>query len=145
MNIKEAIQRLNEKGYKKTARRKSILKFFAEADGYRSAKDLNQYMETIHDGISFDTVYRNLHLYHDMGILEATELNGEKHFRMNCTHGHHHHFICNTCGKTKKIAHCPMDNIDHSLKDYYIKDHKFEVYGLCPNCKPSDHKQYANV
>ncbi|WP_405102779.1 Fur family transcriptional regulator [Oceanobacillus sp. FSL H7-0719] len=135
MNTKEAVELLKNKGYKTTNRRKDILTFFEQADGYRTAKDLLQFMEERYRGISFDTVYRNLHLYNEMKILETTELNGEKHFRMNCTMHHHHHFICSICGKTKEIDICPMDDIKNRLEDYIIEDHKFEIYGLCPECK----------
>ncbi|WP_163971590.1 Fur family transcriptional regulator [Oceanobacillus halotolerans] len=135
MNRDEAIDLLKQKGYKATGKRKDILWFFEEADGYRTAKDLTRFMENNYEGISYDTIYRNLHLYHDVGILEATELNGEKHFRMNCTKHHHHHFICKDCGKTKEIAVCPMDDVINALSNYTIEDHKFEVYGLCPACK----------
>jgi len=134
MNKQKAISLLQEHGYKMTNRRKDILTFFAKEDKYQTAKDLYEYMESIYPGISFDTVYRNLHLYHDLGILEATNLNAEKHFRMNCSDYHHHHFICKTCGKTKKINVCPMDEVEHLLGKYKIDGHKFEVYGLCPKC-----------
>lgn len=134
MNLNEAIDLLKEKGYKTTGKRKDILAYFEKADGYRTAKDLIQYMELSHEGISFDTVYRNLHLYDKVGILETTELNGEKQFRMNCTDHHHHHFICNDCGKTKPLEVCPMDDIENKLANYAIEGHKFEIYGLCPGC-----------
>src|SRR5699024_8299389 len=74
---------------------------------------------------------RNLHLYHALGILESTELDGEKHFRMNCMSDHHHHFICKDCGNTKKIPICPMREIEEMLTDYDIEGHKLEVYGVC--------------
>lgn len=135
MNMNDALELLIKKGYKMTKRREDILSFFTQVDGYRTAKELNEYMETIYEGISFDTVYRNLHLYNELGILETTELNAEKHFRMNCGQHHHHHFICNKCGNTKKINYCPMDGIDHALDGYLIEDHKFEIYGLCPLCQ----------
>jgi Fur family transcriptional regulator, zinc uptake regulator len=135
MNTTDAIELLKQKGYKTTGKRKDILTFFEKADGYRTAKDLIQHLEQTYEGISFDTIYRNLHLYNEMGILETTELNGERHFRMNCTHHHHHHFICKYCGKTKEIDVCPMDEVKKSLKDYEIEDHKFEIYGLCPQCQ----------
>lgn len=135
MNIEEAIDLLKNKGYKATGRRKDILFYFDEADGYRTAKDLISHLEESYDGISFDTIYRNLHLYHEVGILESTELNGEKLFRMNCTHHHHHHFICNECGKTKEIDVCPMDELLGTLSNYEIEGHKFEIYGRCPGCK----------
>lgn len=135
MNLQEALKILKKQGYKKTNKREDILLYFAEADGYRSAKELIEFMEPIYAGISFDTVYRNLHLFHKMGILESTELNGEKQFRMNCTSHHHHHFICKYCGKTKEIAVCPMGEVESALENYVIEDHKFEIYGLCPRCQ----------
>ena len=118
-----------------TRQRKDILRFFAKEDRYHTAKNLYDYMEQSHPGISFDTVYRNLHLYHDLGILESTDLNAEKNFRMHCGGHHHHHFICNVCGKTKEIDLCPMEEAMKLLGNYEIDGHKFEVYGLCPECQ----------
>ncbi|GGN61774.1 MULTISPECIES: Fur family transcriptional regulator [Oceanobacillus] len=135
MNLQNAMEVLRKNGYKSTGRRKDILTFFEKADGYRTAKELHQFMEDKYEGISFDTVYRNLHLYDEMKILESTELNGEKHFRMKCATHHHHHFICSRCGKTKEINICPMDEVENKLENYMIEDHKFEIYGLCPECQ----------
>ncbi|HLS08983.1 Fur family transcriptional regulator [Lentibacillus sp.] len=135
MELNEAINEIKKQGYKTTAKRKDMLQFFDEADGYRTAKDLINYLEPKYEGISFDTVYRNLHLFDDIGVLETTELNGEKHFRISCTHHHHHHFICKDCGKTKEIDICPMDEVLKALDNYAIEDHKFEIYGVCPVCQ----------
>lgn len=135
MNIDKAIKLLRKNNHKITPRRKDILHYFSIEDGYRTAKDVLKHMKKTHKGISFDTVYRNLHLYDELNILETTELNAEKHFRMNCAKHHHHHFICNDCGKTKKINTCPMEDVEQNvLANYHIEGHKFEVYGLCPLC-----------
>ncbi|MFB9973181.1 transcriptional repressor [Allobacillus sp. SKP2-8] len=136
MNLNEALNLLKNEGYKFTDKRKDILEFFAEEDGYRTASDLWEKLSVKYPGISYDTIYRNLHLFHDLHILESTELDGEKHFRFSCGHEHHHHhFICNNCGKTKSIETCPMDFIQPKFQGYMIESHKFEVYGLCPVCK----------
>ncbi|WP_430791151.1 Fur family transcriptional regulator [Virgibacillus flavescens] len=135
MNLNDALTRLKEQGYKNTKKREDIMIYFSNADGYRTAKDLIQYLEPTYPGISFDTVYRNLHLFNEVGILETTELNGEKQFRISCSHHHHHHFICKDCGKTKEIDICPMNEVENALANYHIEGHKFEIYGLCPVCK----------
>lgn len=135
MNIDEALALLRELGFKLTERRKVIIQFFIDRNRYCTAKELNDYLETIYEGISFDTVYRNLHLFTDVGILETTELDGEKHFQIACLQSHHHHFICRDCGKTKEIHYCPMETIQGVLGSYLVEDHKFEVYGLCPTCQ----------
>ncbi|WP_077624911.1 Fur family transcriptional regulator [Sediminibacillus massiliensis] len=137
MNKEEALDLLKKKGYKYTGKRKDIISFFAMENGYRTAKDLLKFMEPAYGNISFDTIYRNLHLFHDLGILESTELNGEKHFRISCVGHHHHHFICNECGDTKEIETCPMDKLESELKNFAIEGHKFEIYGRCPQCQSS--------
>lgn len=135
MTLTKAMNRLKDQGYQMTKRRKDILTFFYEAKGYRTAKALNEHLESYYQGISFDTIYRNLHLFTKLGILEETELQGEKHFRMATVGSHAHHFICNDCGDTKDIKVCPMGEVENLLKNYQINDHKFEIYGLCPQCR----------
>lgn len=138
MMMDEAVRLLRQKGYKMTKRRKDILHFFTiDRDKYKTARSLYEYMEAKYPGMSFDTVYRNLHLYEQLNILEVTELNAEKHFRMATKDSHHHHFICKSCGIAKKIMFCPMDYVTDALAQYKIDDHKFEVYGRCPTCTAS--------
>lgn len=136
MNVSEAIHLIKQNGYKLTDKREYILEIFAKENKYLTAKEVLEFMQKSFPSLSFDTIYRNLSLFHELGILEATELNGEKHFRFICSvNDHHHHFICLVCGRTKALQACPMDTILDDLKDYAVEDHKFEVYGTCPSCQ----------
>ena len=135
MNIEKAWDILKNEGFKKTDKREQILSIFSETEKYITAKDILNVMKKEHPGMSYDTIYRNLSTFVDLGILEETELTGEKNFRMQCeADHHHHHFICMSCGNIKEIPFCPMELLQNAIPGYEIESHKFEIYGNCPSC-----------
>ena len=135
MNITRAWEILKGHGYKKTDKRELILNMFSETEKYLTARDLLQVLKKDFPGMSFNTIYRNLSTFVELGILEETELNGERNFRMQCeSDHHHHHFICKDCGKVKELSLCPMDLLGEKLPGYAVEAHEFEIYGKCPDC-----------
>ncbi|MCE5038164.1 Fur family transcriptional regulator [Staphylococcus auricularis] len=135
MKTDNAIQILKEHGHKYTNKRRDMIDIFVSEDKYINAKYIQLKMDKNYPGISFDTIYRNLHLFKDLGIIESTELDGEMKFRIACSEHHHHHFICEVCGDTKVIEFCPIDEIQSNLPNVSIHTHKLEVYGVCEKCQ----------
>lgn len=136
MKETEQLTRLQSSSLKVTPKRIEMFAFLAAEERYVSAKDVLDYMRAKHPTMSFDTVYRNLKSFAEEGLLEATELNGEKAFRVTCgSNHHHHHLICRGCGKTKLLELCPMRFVETLDPDFEVVDHKFEIYGYCKQCK----------
>ncbi|TCI24168.1 transcriptional repressor [Exiguobacterium sp. SH5S13] len=136
MKQTEQIERLQSSSLKVTPKRIEMYAYLAAEERYISAKDVLDYMRSKHPTMSFDTVYRNLKSFAEEGLLEATELNGEKAFRVTCgSSHHHHHLICRGCGKTKLLELCPMRYVGTLDPDFEVIDHKFEIYGYCKQCK----------
>lgn len=135
--VEESMDKLNEAGYKYTKRRADMLKVFDTEEAYFiSAKTVQEKLHDLYPGMSFDTIYRNLKLFEEHCFLEASDVNGEMVFRKHCNPhmGHHHHFICQSCGKTVVLEMCPMDYFEAQLPGYDIQHHTFELQGLCDTC-----------
>ncbi|MCS1352724.1 Fur family transcriptional regulator [Mechercharimyces sp. CAU 1602] len=137
MKMEQALERLKKRGYKYTGKREAMVRIFAEQDRYLTAKEMVELMQEEFSSISLDTVYRNLALFEQLSILEATEWIGERRYRLSCNehHHHHHHLICTECGRTRSIRACPMDALLGEPDGFAITGHKFEIYGICKRCE----------
>ncbi|GAA4722151.1 Fur family transcriptional regulator [Brevibacillus fulvus] len=137
MTVEEALQILKERGFKYTGKREEIIRICAAEKRYLSARDIMEKIKEMYPNLSFDTVYRNISTFVQLGILEETELEGEGKFRLACSvdGDHHHHVICTVCGKTLSLPDCPM-SILHAVPDeFQVTGHKFEIYGTCKECR----------
>ena len=137
MNVDKALDLLKREGYKYTGKREEMIRIFAHQKRYMAAKEMLDFMKDEFPGLSFDTIYRNLSLFSALGIIEETELNGERKYRFHCseTTKHHHHFICLSCGKTKQMKICPLEEMIEPSEGFTITGHKFEIYGYCSGCE----------
>lgn len=130
------INKLREKGVKITPQRQIIIDaFLSSKDKHLSAEDIYAEIIKTFPGLSLDTVYRNLAIMKETGILVELKL-GERRLRyeMN-SNTHHHHLICTRCGLAQEIDYCPLEYLDSKLlKGFKIKDHSFKIFGLCEKC-----------
>lgn len=135
--LEKALVKVKENGLKYTKKREALLQFLIKNNRYVAAREIYDFLNECFPGLSYDTVYRNLREFCDIGIVEDTEFQGEMKFRFSCSgnFSHHHHFICTVCGKTKELELCPMDFFQEQLDDYEIDGHRFELYGKCPACR----------
>ncbi|MTD38767.1 transcriptional repressor [Erwinia sp. CPCC 100877] len=135
--IKQSLAVMKDHGLKYTKKREAMITYLIRRNRYISAREVYEYMNQEYKGISYDTIYRNLRDFEAFDLLETTELNGEQKFRFHCCQevGHHHHFICTVCGKTKEIHMCPMDFFKEQLGGCEIEGHRFEIFGRCEECR----------
>ncbi|HUC90880.1 MAG TPA: Fur family transcriptional regulator [Paenibacillus sp.] len=125
---------MSAQGLRITDQRKTLAKLFADTPGYLSPKAVYDYMGRFYSGLSFDTVYRNLRVLDELGVLEQVVFEDGVKFKLHCRgHDHHHHMICLQCGKTYPISYCPMDQTE-APDDFKVLKHKFEVFGYCKDC-----------
>ncbi|MBP1992504.1 Fur family transcriptional regulator [Paenibacillus eucommiae] len=137
--IKEMLDVMSRNGWRITDQRKTLAQIFVSTDGYLSPKDVYDQMRAKYPGVSFDTVYRNLRMLSEMGVLEQFYfLEGGLKFKGSCLAHHHHHLICTNCEKTLTFDYCPMDESLHLPGNFKIVNHRFEIYGICEQCQESN-------
>ncbi|WP_083248350.1 Fur family transcriptional regulator [Desulfuribacillus stibiiarsenatis] len=145
MEKREAMLQLKQQGYKPTNRRQAIFNCIHEQKRFMSAKDVYDELQAAFPTLSLDTIYRNLMIFTNVGLLETTEIQGERKYRLLCCahNSHHHHMICTSCGKTIMIeAECPIELIKMP-DDFVVTGHKFEIYGCCSDCVPEGATSYS--
>lgn len=86
------------------------------------------------------TIYRTLESLVIAGVVEKINLqNSHTSYELTIGHSHHHHLVCNRCGKTEDIANCDSENfqklaLKKSKEFSVIKNHSLEYFGVCRTC-----------
>ncbi|MGA7936420.1 MAG: transcriptional repressor [Kovacikia sp.] len=135
---------LNEKGWRLTPQRETILQVFQNLPkgNHLSAEDLYNTLKSEGEGISLSTIYRTLKLMARMGILRELELaEGHKHYELNQPYPyHHHHLICIRCSKTIEFKSDTILKIGSKTaqkEGYHLLDCQLSIHAVCPSCQRS--------
>jgi Fur family ferric uptake transcriptional regulator len=87
--------------------------------------------------ISLGTVYRNLEILSESGMIGKLELGGtQKRFDGNVEK--HYHVRCVRCGCIEDVPVEPLTDIEDAVRqvcDYEIIGSRLEFIGICPKCK----------
>ncbi|MDP5275715.1 Fur family transcriptional regulator [Chengkuizengella axinellae] len=136
LTMDEILTLLSKQGFKVTEQRKFLIELFINNENYLTAKDVYKKMSYKYSGLSFDTVYRNLRLMKEIGVIEQFVFEDGIKFKIRCEDdSHHHHLICLECEKTYSINYCPVQYVPELPDEFQIVNHKFELYGFCKECQ----------
>lgn len=126
---------LRQRGYKCTPQREAIIRGFLKTEKpVLTARDLYEKLIESIPNTNFSTVYRNLELLTDEGIITKMDMGKDAAlYELKDEKGHHHYLICKSCGKIQETDYCPFKDMELNA-DFLAIDHRFEVYGLCGAC-----------
>jgi Fur family transcriptional regulator, zinc uptake regulator len=138
MSIPALLNRLKEKGYKLTRPRRKILETMMQMGERASARQIYEKLRPLDPSLSLDTVYRNLRLLTEIGVVHQISLQSGAVFELAEGERHHHHLICIDCEKVVCIPYCPESHTYHNQAaqaGFQVLGHTFEVYGRCSDCR----------
>ena len=133
------IAKLEKLPYKRaTHQRRLLLEILKQADGHLDADELFRRAKLKEPHISLSTVYRNLRLFKDMGVITERHFVEEHHHYEVKPKSDHHHLICLGCGQvvefnSEQIAKIAQEiGLEH---DFEVTTSDLHIEGYCPNCQ----------
>lgn len=122
---------------KYSRQRELVLEILKKSYSHPTAEEVFEQARTQDKSISLGTVYRNLELLCANGTIEKIPTGLGKD-RYDLKKSHHHHAICERCGKVVDFEYgVNMDALEKALNsmDFSITKDEIRIIGICKNCK----------
>lgn len=137
-SMQEHCDRLRDAGYKLTNARLTVLQVIEDLGGHVTSAEVLDGVAAADDSIGRASVFRTLDLLTRLGIVRPTYVDSSHTPNyVLLPDGHHHHIICNHCGKVIEFDDCDLDALTQQLERRYdiaITGHLLEFYGTCAAC-----------
>ncbi len=131
------VSKLSEHGYRLTPQRMMVLSAIENSDNHISAEEIYAQVVAKYPHVNISTVYRTLELLKRLDLVTETDLGGGRVRYHPADKGHHHHLVCQECGKIIDLD----ETLLSSLKSMLRREYKFSadlrhlaIFGRCANC-----------
>lgn len=139
MTLSYILDQLKTKGYRATQPRKTILKILLNnIQSVLSADELYTLAKKEDGNVNRSTVYRNIEILNELSLLYKTVNDqGITKVKLVCTEEHHHHLVCDICGKIVIYHNCASKEYNTFAKKngFDLTGHTLELHGICSDCK----------
>jgi Fur family ferric uptake transcriptional regulator len=121
-----------------TSQRVLLLGLIQRSNGHVDADELHRQARKKYPRISLSTVYRNLQVFSEMGLIEKLHFDEEHHHYEVTPATEHHHLLCVDCGRIVEFT-LPLRNQLHDEVsrqfDFEIDGIEVQVTGVCSSCR----------
>lgn len=127
---------LHQAGFRATPGRLAVLDLLAKTQKPLSIKNIRSRLKR--GDLDQATLYRMVSALEKARVLGAVDFrHGHAHYEL-AAREHHHHLICERCGKVVDVSACDTSKIQvQALKISgfaKITNHSLEFFGLCKSC-----------
>jgi Fur family transcriptional regulator, ferric uptake regulator len=124
-----------------------LLGQLSQLKSHPTADDLYHLLRKQMPRISLGTVYRNLELLSQEGLIQKLDVAGsQKRFDGNVQE--HYHLRCRQCGRVDDIQLSPRRELEaeaEGLSGYAKLQHRLEFIGICPECQAKPEPENSAV
>ena len=126
-----------------TNQREMILEALRNSDSHLSADELYEKVRQRIPRISLATVYRNLEILAELGIVAKLEIGGRQK-RFDYDVSDHDHIYCIVCHRVDNIS-LHRERIPAMAPEqesgYTVTGYRLEFAGICPKCREKEKKE----
>ncbi|MFC1973919.1 Fur family transcriptional regulator [Chloroflexota bacterium] len=122
---------------RKSKQREAILNIVKNTNCHPNAEWVYEHLRRVMPHISLGTVYRNLRLLKDEGLLKELRFNGSQS-RFDGNTSDHAHFICDKCEQIADVDESMGAEIKYDTiisNGLEVTHHTVTYFGLCSDCR----------
>jgi Fe2+ or Zn2+ uptake regulation protein len=134
----ETLSLLRAEGLRVTSQRSLLLEIMRESKGHLDAGEIYRRARAQDPRISLSTVYRNLNLLKDLGVITELHLDEEHHHYELRDEAEHYHLICSSCQRVVEFDSSSMGALIQQTsaeKGFLIEHVHIDLVGLCQDCR----------
>ena len=134
----DALDVLRTQGRRITAQRGLLLQVMRESHEHLDAGEIYRRARARDPRISLSTVYRNLNLLKDLGVITELHLDEEHHHYELREEAEHYHLICSNCDRVVEFDSSSMGALIEQTgaeKGFLIEHVHIDLVGLCQDCR----------
>jgi Fur family ferric uptake transcriptional regulator len=136
---KHALERLSGAGYRRGGARQAVIELLDEQRCALSALDIeDQLRARAGRRVGRASVYRVLDELVSLDLLTRVEVgDGVARYEPQRS-GHHHHLVCDDCGKLEPFQDDALERAIHGLAtrvSFDVSDHDVTLHGSCEKCR----------
>jgi Fur family ferric uptake transcriptional regulator len=134
----EALEALRASGKRITPQRSLLLEIIRQSDAHLDADEIYHLARRKDPRISLSTVYRNLNLLKELGLVNRLHLDEEHHHYELRDEADHYHLICSSCGRVIEFDSDLVAQLVANVgkdKDFVIERAHVDLTGICPECR----------
>lgn len=139
MSVENILKELKEKGYRLSEPRRVVLEILSDhIHSFLTAEEIYFLARKRNEKINRSTVYRNIEILDQEKLIhKSIKKDGTTRIKLLCSAEHHHHMICDQCGKIIIYPKCDLQIYQEFAKEhgFILTGHVLELHGLCEDCQ----------
>jgi Fur family ferric uptake transcriptional regulator len=133
------IRDLHQAGYRLTPQREVVLGVLSETREHLTAREILRRARRRLPRLNKSAVYRALDVLTHLSLVNPIDVGqGEMQYELHAQSHHHHHLVCQRCGKIADVDESVFGSVEKILRAQYGFApflYHFAIFGICQECR----------